>query len=68
MLKPSDNWTWYYDDAGEHLMLDLGDDMLFKTNLSRKLMVDCALGVNEFSVDDATAFQTYKEQIALLFK
>ena len=47
-------------------MLDLGGDMLFKTNLSRKLVVDCAMGVNEFSVDDATAFQTYKEQIALL--
>ncbi|MCY9843253.1 cell division protein ZapC [Vibrio caribbeanicus] len=66
MLKPNDNWIWYYDDVEEHLMLDLGGDMLFKTNLSRKLVVDCAMGVNEFSVDDATAFQTYKEQIALL--
>ncbi|MCG9749049.1 cell division protein ZapC [Vibrio brasiliensis] len=66
MLKPNDKWTWYYDDAEQHLMLDLGDDMVFKTNLPRKLVVDCAIGVNEFSVDDASAFQTYKEQIALL--
>ncbi|MEH0690365.1 cell division protein ZapC [Vibrio cholerae] len=66
MLKPSDKWTWYYDDTEGHLMLDLGDNMVFKTNLSRKLIVDCAVGVNEFSVDDASAFQTYKEQISLL--
>ncbi len=66
MLKPSDKWTWYYDDTEQHLMLDLGDDMVFKTNLSKKLIVDCAIGVNEFSVDDASAYQTYKEQIAHL--
>lgn len=66
MLKPSDKWTWYYDDADQHLMLDFGNEMVFKTNLSRKLIVECAVGVNEFSVDDASAYQTYKEQIAYL--
>lgn len=66
MLKPSDKWTWYYDDVERHLMLDLGEEMVFKTNLCRKLIVECAVGVNEFSVDDASAYQTYKEKIALL--
>ncbi|WP_026029498.1 cell division protein ZapC [Vibrio genomosp. F10] len=66
MLKPSDKWTWYYDDKESTLMLDLGDDIVFKTNLPRKLLVDCAVGINEFSVDDASAFQTFKEQISLL--
>ncbi|MGD8172595.1 cell division protein ZapC [Vibrio sp. TRT 21S02] len=66
MLKPSERWTWYYEDREGHLMLDLGNDMVFKTNLSRKLIVDCAIGINEFSVDDAAAFEVYKEQIALL--
>ncbi|WP_456297362.1 cell division protein ZapC [Vibrio sp. AK197] len=66
MLKPNDKWTWYYDDGEGYLMLDLGQDMVFKTNLSRKLIVDCAEGVNEFSVDDASAFQTYKEQVSML--
>ncbi|MEZ9232669.1 cell division protein ZapC [Vibrio amylolyticus] len=66
MLKPSDKWTWYYDDKESNLMLDLGDDIVFKTNLPRKLLVDCAVGINEFSVDDASAFQTFKEQICLL--
>jgi cell division protein ZapC len=66
MLKPNDKWTWYYDDTEQHLMLDLGDTMVFKTNLPRKLIVECAIGINEFSVDDASAYQTYKEQISLL--
>ncbi|MCK6265029.1 cell division protein ZapC [Vibrio sp. ZSDE26] len=66
MLKPSDKWTWYYDDKESILMLDLGDDIVFKTNLPKKLLVECAMGINEFSVDDASAFQTFKEQISLL--
>ncbi len=66
MLKPNDKWTWYYDDGEGYLMLDLGQDMVFKTNLSQKLIVECAQGVNEFSVDDASAFQTYKEQVGFL--
>ncbi|WP_038174762.1 MULTISPECIES: cell division protein ZapC [Vibrio] len=66
MLKPSDKWTWYYDDSEQHLMLDLGDNMVFRTNLARKLIVECAIGINEFSVDDASAYMTYKEQISLL--
>ncbi|WP_237668458.1 cell division protein ZapC, partial [Vibrio sp. V37_P2S8PM304] len=55
-----------YEDREGYLMLDLGEDMIFKTNLERKLLVDCAVGINEFSVDDASAFQTFKEQISLL--
>ncbi|CAH0539779.1 cell division protein ZapC [Vibrio marisflavi] len=66
MLKPSDKWTWYYDEGEGHLMLDLGDDIVFKTNLPKKLLVDCAFGINEFSVDDASSFQTFREQIATL--
>ncbi|WP_394244405.1 cell division protein ZapC [Vibrio astriarenae] len=66
MLKPRDNWTWYFDDTGNHLMLDLGDNMLFKTNLPRKLLVDYAVGTNVFCVDDATSFQTFKESLTHL--
>lgn len=42
MLKPSDKWSWYFSDSEGYLMLNLGDDMLFRTNLSRNLLVDCA--------------------------
>ncbi|MCL9776736.1 cell division protein ZapC [Vibrio methylphosphonaticus] len=66
MLKPSDTWIWYMDEDENSLMLDLGDEMVFKTNLSRKLLVECAMGQNNFTVDDASAFQIYKDQIANL--
>lgn len=66
MLKPSDTWIWYMDEDEGSLMLDLGDEMVFKTNLSRKLLVDCAMGQNNFTVDDASAFQTFKDQIGIL--
>lgn len=66
MLKPSEKWTWYYDDSTDFLMLDLGEHMIFKTNLERKQLVDCAIGINQFSVDDASAFHTFKDSLALL--
>ncbi|MBF9000467.1 cell division protein ZapC [Vibrio nitrifigilis] len=66
MLKPSDKWSWYYSDSDGYLMLDLDDEMVFRTNLSRKLLVDCAFESQPFSVDDASDYQTYKEQIAHL--
>ncbi|MGV2988995.1 cell division protein ZapC [Vibrio sp. E150_011] len=66
MLKPSDTWIWYMDEDENSLMLDLGNEMVFKTNLSRKLLVECAMGQNNFTVDDASAFQIYKDQISTL--
>ncbi|MGL5654735.1 MAG: cell division protein ZapC, partial [Vibrio sp.] len=66
MLKPSDKWSWYYSDREGYLMLNLGADMLFRTNLSRNLLVDCAFIENHFTVDDASDFQLYKEQIVSL--
>lgn len=42
MLKPSDKWNWYFDEHKACLMLDLGEEMIFQTNLSRKLLVNCA--------------------------
>ncbi|TON15383.1 cell division protein ZapC, partial [Vibrio parahaemolyticus] len=55
MLKPSDKWNWYFDEHKACLMLDLGEEMIFQTNLSRKLLVNCAFSKNEFTVDDASA-------------
>ncbi len=66
MLKPSDKWTWYYDEHKACLMLDLGEEMIFQTNLTRKLLVNCAFSNNEFTVDDASAFQTFNERIRCL--
>ncbi|AUL95564.1 cell division protein ZapC [Vibrio vulnificus] len=66
MLKPSDKWSWYFDKPSGRLMLDLGDRYLFQTNLSDKLLVDCAFSYNDFTVDDASAFQTFKECLSSL--
>ncbi len=66
MLKPSDKWKWYYDERRACLMLDLGEEMIFQTNLTRKLLVNWAFSNNEFTVDDATAFQTFVERIRFL--
>ncbi|WP_140217176.1 cell division protein ZapC, partial [Vibrio parahaemolyticus] len=41
-------------------------EMIFQTNLSRKLLVNCAFSKNEFTVDDASAFQTFNERIRCL--
>lgn len=62
MLKPKDTWNWYYDNSDDALMLDLGEDMLFRVNLPKKLLVECAFTDNDFSVEDATSFQTFYEQ------
>ncbi|MFV0446909.1 MAG: cell division protein ZapC [Vibrio sp.] len=66
MLKPSDRWNWYYSDSEGYLMLELGEDMVFRTNLSSNLLVDCAFSSNQFTVDDASDYQTYKERIDCL--
>lgn len=64
MLKPSDKWTWFYSDSEGYLMLDLGNEMVFRTNLSRNLLVDSAFSNPSFTVDDASAYQTYKERVS----
>ncbi|MGF1755980.1 cell division protein ZapC [Vibrio makurazakiensis] len=66
MLKPSDTWNWYYSDQECSLMLNLGQDMVFKTNLVKKTLVQCAFKNNEFTVDDASAYQIFKEKISCL--
>ncbi|PJC87951.1 cell division protein ZapC [Vibrio sp. HA2012] len=64
MLKPKDTWNWYFDRGNDALMLDLGEDMLFRVNLPKKFLVDCAFSANDFSVEDATSFQIFREQIS----
>lgn len=66
MLKPSDKWNWYFCENEGHLMLDLGEEMVFRTNLSRNLLVECALASTAFTVDDASDYQAFKDTIDLL--
>ncbi|MDV7104371.1 cell division protein ZapC [Vibrio sp. TH_r3] len=66
MLKPRDTWNWFYDEQEKALMLDLGNDMLFRVNIPNKLLVDCAYTDTDFTVDDASAFQEFKQKASKL--
>jgi cell division protein ZapC len=66
MLKPSDKWNWYFCEKEGHLMLDLGDDLVFRSNLCQKLLVECAYHSSQFTVDDASDFQIFKESVERL--
>jgi cell division protein ZapC len=66
MLKPRDTWNWFFDEQHDALMLDLGSDMLFRVNLPKKLLVECAYTSSDFTVDDASAFQAFKERVSNL--
>ena len=47
-------------------MLDLGSDMVFKTKLKSKSLVDCAFHSNSFTVDDASDYQIFCESTSIL--
>ncbi len=56
MLKPNNAWRWYFDDASTSLMLDLGDDMVFRVAINAKHLIPDAFSTSPFSVEDAFAF------------
>lgn len=66
MLKPSDKWKWYFCEREGHMMLDLGDEMIFRTNLTKNLLVTCAFEPCQFTVDDASDYQVYSDSVANL--
>lgn len=66
MLKPNDKWCWYFDKKESSLMLDLSDEMVFKTRLPAKVLIDDAFQKNVFSVEDANAFEYFSSQIRYL--
>ncbi|OZS42647.1 cell division protein ZapC [Photobacterium sanguinicancri] len=63
MLKPNNSWKWYFDQQHNSLMLSLGKDMVFRTAIPAKFLITCAMQENTFTVDDATAFETFKSSI-----
>ncbi|GHA41938.1 cell division protein ZapC [Photobacterium aphoticum] len=63
MLKPNNSWMWYYDQQNDALMLDLGDDMIFRVAIPTKHLIPCAFTKTVFTVDDATTYQTFIENL-----
>ena len=66
MLKPNNSWMWYYDQKYDALMLDLGDNMIFRVAIPTKNLIPCAFTRSTFTVDDASAYQTFLEGAAIL--
>ncbi|WP_064604132.1 cell division protein ZapC [Photobacterium sp. J15] len=66
MLKPNNSWMWYYDPKHDSLMLDLGEEMVFRVSIPTKHLVTSAFEKTVFTVDDASVFQTFQESIAHL--
>ncbi|ODQ00793.1 cell division protein ZapC [Salinivibrio sp. SS2] len=66
MLKPNNAWTWYFDTESESLMLDLGDDMLFRVAISAKHLIPDAFSESPFSVEDASLFQSMTDTLSCL--
>lgn len=64
MLKPNNIWKWYFDTKLNALMLDLGQEMIFRVTIEKKNLVPDAFTPCSFSVDDAALFNAYKEEIS----
>ncbi|MBM7071913.1 cell division protein ZapC [Shewanella sp. 202IG2-18] len=53
LLMPKKDWQWKYNDAHGVLSLSLGPELEFLTPYAKKLLIPDALGVMEFSVENA---------------
>ncbi|OOE52454.1 cell division protein ZapC [Salinivibrio kushneri] len=66
MLKPNNAWRWYFDNTSNSLMLDLGDDMVFRVAVNAKHLIPDAFSSSPFSVEDASLFQRLTEPLSNL--
>lgn len=62
LLQPNDQWRWFMGED-KHLMLDLGEDMLFSTPYLHKHLV-CSVSLDHcFSVEDTGIYYRFLDQL-----
>ncbi|CAH0533473.1 Cell division protein ZapC [Vibrio stylophorae] len=67
MLKPNNNWQWYFNPQENSLLLDLGNGYEFCVGLAIKSLVESAKGRAPFSVEDAAIYQRYCETLESIY-
>lgn len=60
-IRPIEDWYWYFDDKLDSLMIDLSQGILFRSRLTRKMIVIDALEDADFSIADASLFYQFSE-------
>lgn len=65
-IRPSDNWRWYFDSKYDCLMLEIANDMVFRSRYPAKILTPDAFHSVSFSVDDATAYYLFYESCSQL--
>ncbi|WP_107852566.1 cell division protein ZapC [Oceanimonas marisflavi] len=63
LLQPNDHWCWFIGED-RHLMLDLGEDILFATPYPQKKLI-CADQLRQnFSVEDTGLYYTFLDKLS----
>lgn len=66
IMRPSDNWRWYFDKQYDRLMLEISNDMVFRSRFSSKNLAPDAFESCRFSVNDTSAYYHFYESCSAL--
>lgn len=65
-IRPTEDWCWYFDEKLDTLMVELSHDIVFRSRLSKKMIIIDALAGSAFSVQDATLYYQFFENCEIL--
>lgn len=65
-IRPSDNWRWYFDCQYDCLMLEISNDMVFRSRYPSRSLTPDAFCSFPFSVDDSTAYYHFYDSCSRL--
>jgi cell division protein ZapC len=60
-VRPTENWYWYFDHSLNSLMLNLSQDMVFRSRFTKKMLIDDAFIETRFSIADASTYYQFYE-------